>query len=660
VLLVDDNTKWAQLTATALEKEEPQMVVEVVTSANEAVSSLDDEDGDRTDCVLSDYDMPDSNGLELLERVRERRPDLPFILITGKGSEDVAADAIRSGVTDYFMKNPTIDNTPSFANRIMRAVEAERLSRRVKESEELHRTVIQQSRDGVLIADEDGVSMFNDALRELAGYEADELRNMSLPELVHPSERERVENAYEEWFTEGGGKPPETCEEPLVTKNGRTRICEVKSRLIDYKDDTALLSTVRDVTERKRREEETERQKDLNEMVHEVLVKSSTREGIERRFCEGIVEHEPYVFAWIGDLDSEEEFEPQASSSGDGSDGEGGYDYLNSVSTTVTDDVSDKEPSAWVARSGEPRFVQDIEGMFEASWSESALEHGFASVGAVPLAHNGVSYGVLSVYSNRTGVFTATEQELLLQIAETLSYSINAMEKETALLSDEMTELKIQADGAVGYYERVFESLASAGKGDGDRDVSVEIRGTVRTESGALQFFDITGASPEEVTEVEDSLSEIEEVELIREKNSGGSYQFRLSCSPAETHLMDMGVVVRSTTISPHRIDMRVEIPPERNTSAVVEEMESRLGPLSVRMYRRDDGGGFERKVNLNLDELTDKQARALRTAYYRGYFEQPKRNSAEEVADALGISRSTFVQHLRASQRKVFGDLFG
>jgi DNA-binding NtrC family response regulator len=54
--------------------------------------------------VVSDYSMPGTDGIEFLEQVRERFPDLPFIIFTGKGSQRVAKQALLSDVTDYVEK----------------------------------------------------------------------------------------------------------------------------------------------------------------------------------------------------------------------------------------------------------------------------------------------------------------------------------------------------------------------------------------------------------------------------------------------------------------------------------------------------------------------------------------------------------------------------
>lgn len=61
----------------------------------------------------------------------------------------------------------------------------------------------------------------------------------------------------------------------------------------------------------------------------------------------------------------------------------------------------------------------------------------------------------------------------------------------------------------------------------------------------------------------------------------------------------------------------------------------------------------------VNRGKLTDRQLEVLRTAYREGYFERPKGANATELAEALGISRSTFTEHLVAAQRKLFDDVF-
>jgi len=132
VLHVDDEPDVADLTGTYLERQNSRLSVETATSAEDGLDQLSAD----IDCVVSDYDMPGLNGIEFLDSVRQQYPDLPFILFTGKGSEEVASDAISAGVTDYLQKGAGTEQYELLANRITNAVEQTRAR---TQAEEQHR-----------------------------------------------------------------------------------------------------------------------------------------------------------------------------------------------------------------------------------------------------------------------------------------------------------------------------------------------------------------------------------------------------------------------------------------------------------------------------------------------------------------------------------------
>ncbi|MCL7418902.1 MAG: response regulator, partial [Halalkalicoccus sp.] len=120
ILHVDDELDLAELTAAFLMREDDQFSIETASNAS---NGLDRFSETQFDCVISDYDMPGQNGIEFLKTIREKYPDLPFILYTGKGSEEIASDAISAGVTDYLQKESGTDQYTILANRVRNAVE---------------------------------------------------------------------------------------------------------------------------------------------------------------------------------------------------------------------------------------------------------------------------------------------------------------------------------------------------------------------------------------------------------------------------------------------------------------------------------------------------------------------------------------------------------
>ncbi|MFW5977913.1 MAG: response regulator, partial [Halohasta sp.] len=124
-LHVDDDEAIGDLLETYLEEsvDREEFSVTTARSVPGAEDVLDEMD---IDCIVCDYQMPGTDGLEFLRRIRERDPDRPFILFTNKGSADVASEAIEAGVTDYLRKSGGPEQYEVLANRIANAVEQER------------------------------------------------------------------------------------------------------------------------------------------------------------------------------------------------------------------------------------------------------------------------------------------------------------------------------------------------------------------------------------------------------------------------------------------------------------------------------------------------------------------------------------------------------
>lgn len=101
VLLVDDETSILELSKTFLEREEKRLKVETTTSAVDALKLLENKD---FDVLVSDYQMPVMDGLAFLEVLRDQGNNIPFIMFTGKGREEVAIKALNLGADRYIQK----------------------------------------------------------------------------------------------------------------------------------------------------------------------------------------------------------------------------------------------------------------------------------------------------------------------------------------------------------------------------------------------------------------------------------------------------------------------------------------------------------------------------------------------------------------------------
>jgi PAS domain S-box-containing protein len=165
LLHVDDEADFAETAGAFLEREDGRITVETAEDADVALSRLAET---AVDCVVSDFDMPGRNGIEFLRVVRAEYPDLPFILFTGKGSEEVASEAISAGVTDYLQKEVGTDQYAILANRIGNVVE----QRRAEQARKRHLEAIETAQEGISILDADGRFIYvNDAYAALYRYD---------------------------------------------------------------------------------------------------------------------------------------------------------------------------------------------------------------------------------------------------------------------------------------------------------------------------------------------------------------------------------------------------------------------------------------------------------------------------------------------------------
>lgn len=254
VLLVDDDPDLATITATYLQREDDQFTVETAIGAEAALERLDD----RIDCVVSDYEMPEKTGIELLEAVRQTYPDLPFILYTGKGSEEIASDAISAGVTDYLQKERGSGQYAVLANRIENAVEAYRsetlLTRRTRRLERLISNLpgmVYRCRN----EPEWPMEAVEGEVAAMTGYEAESLEHGDVQwgsDVIHPADRETVWDDVQNSLDERGRFE---LSYRIRTRDGETRWMWERGRgVYDDGDLTRIEGFITDVTERERRE----------------------------------------------------------------------------------------------------------------------------------------------------------------------------------------------------------------------------------------------------------------------------------------------------------------------------------------------------------------------------------------------------------------------
>ena len=211
--------------------------------------------GGQFDAILGDFSLPGYSGLEALATARERAPHTPFLLVSGTIGEQAAIESLRSGATDYVLKQWPDRLVPAVRRAVEEARERER--RQLAESELVRkenyfRALTDNSLEVVSLVDGDGCFLYNSpALRRMLGYAPNALIAKSVLDFVHPDNRSQAEQA----FRTGLANP----EQPVVVEfrfrhqNGSWVYLEAtgQNRLNDP-EVKAVVFNLRDATERRR------------------------------------------------------------------------------------------------------------------------------------------------------------------------------------------------------------------------------------------------------------------------------------------------------------------------------------------------------------------------------------------------------------------------
>jgi len=182
LLYVDDEEDLLEIVKLFLEGNR-QFTVDTVLSGPAALAAMDKVN---YDAIISDYQMPGMNGIELLKKVRATNHAIPFIIFTGRGREEVVIEALNNGADFYLQKGGDPETAyMELGHMIQQAVLLRRTQMTLADQEQRYHDV-QNANDLIQSVGSDGRFLFvNKKWLDTLGYREDELADLKISDVIH-------------------------------------------------------------------------------------------------------------------------------------------------------------------------------------------------------------------------------------------------------------------------------------------------------------------------------------------------------------------------------------------------------------------------------------------------------------------------------------------
>jgi PAS domain S-box-containing protein len=291
LLILEDNQDDAELAVKELEREGFDVKwtrVDTEETFRKALSK-------KPDLILADYSLPTFDCPTALEIHRQLHLEIPIIVVSGTIGEEVAVEYMKFGATDYVLK----DKLSRLGPVVKRALEEMKIYRKsrqteeaLRESEERYRVLFETAKDAIFVSDETGRFVdVNQAACEFLGYSREELLKLS------PKEIDADPTGYDAFIKVRNGLTDKlTFEINQMKKDGTHLPVEITGSFFNEKGQQRALAIARDITERKKTEEEKKKLEAQLHLAQKMEAIGKLAGGISRQFNNAL-------FAITGNLD---------------------------------------------------------------------------------------------------------------------------------------------------------------------------------------------------------------------------------------------------------------------------------------------------------------------------------------------------------------------
>ncbi len=367
------------------------------------------------DCVVSGYTLPDGDGISLSEQVCHQRPDVPFVLCTTSGTEEIAGKAVSSNVSGYVPAQTDGNRVGELAAAVTSATAD---AHRPRNQFNRYRSIVQAMGDGVYTLDTDGyVTAVNDTLLEMSGHDREELVDEHISVLLDGMDVTRGDELIRNLLQgeEDVGKLRAT----LHTADGRGIHCEARIGLLTQRGEfRGTVGVLRSIAEHERIKTALREQKGKIEELHEVASEMEVCQT-PAEVCELTVDAAESILQFdICGVDLVED----------------GYFVPNAISTGMTDDGytrlrTDQGVAGRSYQNNETYVLDDVREEADAAPAQAE----YRSLLSSPIGEE----GIFQAGSREVGAFDADDAELVELLLSHATEAFRRIRSQTALRESE-------------------------------------------------------------------------------------------------------------------------------------------------------------------------------------------------------------------------------
>lgn len=501
--------------------------------------------------------------------------------------------------------------------------------------------ILRTSPDMCYAIDENGrLLWWNEAMAETLGYDDEFLDGMDILEIVPDDQREDARRAFAH-VDRFPSRVALTFD--VETADGETVPHQFNGARVAVDGQTVITGIGRDVSGRLARERRLRQQRDeleqlarIGETAYEVIqavTDAASRAGIEEVTCERLAESDLYHSVWVGRNEPGDGVEPRA---GLGN----AEDFLDAVADLNA--ANWRRPASVAIETGETQVFQGVPEDVPQAAKAVADRFDIESAAAVPLVHRERVQGVLCIYSSRPDGFEDREVEALRRLGHVVGFAIHAIRTERLVHAETATELRFRTTAPAG----PLAALSEHADGACYREWSTPL------DSGNYRHYvTAEGLDPADALDVLAGRDTVEAADHVGTVDEREVLELVTTDSLAK-RLLAVGAATTDVVAEDGEATLVVEIPGDVDTRPIVEAAEELYDTELVGKRTVDrpirTAGEFHDPV---AERLTDRQEAALRHAFLRGYFSWPRDATAEEVAEAMGVTSATLHYHLRQAE---------